>query len=47
MSRWLNQTLHTHDLARIGGPIAGHLHMDSGRVTNMLDDAFQHAARLV
>ena len=41
LSRWLNQSLHTHDLARIGGEIAGHLGMDSGRVTHMLDDAFQ------
>jgi outer membrane protein OmpA-like peptidoglycan-associated protein len=41
LSRWLNQSLHTHDLARIGGEIAGHLGMDSTKVTHMLDDAFQ------
>jgi outer membrane protein OmpA-like peptidoglycan-associated protein len=43
LSHWLNQTLQTHDLARIGGQIAGHFHMDSAQVTRMLDDAFQKA----
>jgi outer membrane protein OmpA-like peptidoglycan-associated protein len=43
LSHWLNETLHTHDLARIGGQIAGHFNMDSGKVTRMLDDAFQKA----
>jgi outer membrane protein OmpA-like peptidoglycan-associated protein len=41
LSAWLNQTLGTHDLARIGGRIAGVFHFNEKDVTRLLDEAFQ------
>ncbi len=41
LSAWLNQTLGTHDLARIGGRIAGAFGFDAAEVTRALDKAFQ------
>lgn len=41
LSAWLNQTLGTHDLARIGGRIAGAFGFDAADVTRTLDEAFQ------
>lgn len=40
LSQVINRTLHTHDLARIGGDIAAWFHLDRGQVTNTLDQAF-------
>ena len=41
LSAWLNEALGTHDLARIGGRIAGVFHFDPDEVTRILDKAFQ------
>jgi len=41
LSAWLNQTLGTHDLARIGGRIAGVFGFNEADVTRTLDEAFQ------
>jgi hypothetical protein len=41
LSRWLNQTLHTHDFAEAGGDIAGIFGLDPASVRNKLDEAFQ------
>lgn len=41
LSRWLNQTLHTHDFAEAGGDIAGIFGLDPASVRNKLAEAFQ------
>jgi outer membrane protein OmpA-like peptidoglycan-associated protein len=41
LSRWLNETLRTSDLARIGASIAGGFGFNQAQVRRMLEDAFQ------
>lgn len=41
ISRWLNETLHTRDLARVAASVAGALGFDEAQIRRMLDDAFQ------
>ncbi|HVQ95794.1 MAG TPA: OmpA family protein [Mycobacteriales bacterium] len=42
ISRWLNETLHTRDLARVAASIAGAFGFDRAQVQRLLDDAFQN-----
>jgi outer membrane protein OmpA-like peptidoglycan-associated protein len=41
LSEWLNRSLHTDDVARLGGDIAGHLGLDASDVNKELRKAFQ------
>ena len=41
LSEWLNRSLHTDDVARLGGDLAGHLGLDASDVDKELRKAFQ------
>jgi outer membrane protein OmpA-like peptidoglycan-associated protein len=41
VSRWLNQTLHTHEIAGVAADVAHAFGFDRARVQHMLDEAFQ------
>jgi outer membrane protein OmpA-like peptidoglycan-associated protein len=41
ISRWLNESLHTHDIARVAADVAGVFGFDRAQVQRTLDDAFQ------